>query len=119
MNQYWKFFSQLLVTVLAAVLVAFEGDEFIAPNEWINIVILALGAFAVLGAGNLPGGFWEYAKFWVSALTAGCVYLASIITSGGLHQITIAQWIQFGLACLGAVGVVAVPGPKVEVHSQV
>lgn len=118
MNQYLKFFSELAVTVLAAIVAALHGDQVISDSEWINIILLLLGAIAVLGAGNFPTGIWQYTKFWVAALTAGFVYLASVIANGnGFLDVTLTQWIQFLLACAGAVGVVAFRGPKTELHS--
>jgi hypothetical protein len=108
-SPYLKFFSQLVATVLAALIPALTNDQTLGVDEIINVVIIGLGAIAVLGAGNLPSGVWALAKFWVSAATAVAVLLASVYTDG----ITMSEWIQLAMAALGALGVVAVPGPRV------
>jgi hypothetical protein len=109
MKRYMKFAAQIAASVLAAVVAALAGDNMVSNAEWINIAILALGAISVLGAGNLPSGVWKYTKLYVSAATAGLVVLASFLTDG----VTTTEWLQVGIAVLGALGVIAAPGPLV------
>lgn len=109
MNRYLKFLAEVLVAALAA-LVAGLADDVIDAPEWINVVIVALGAVAVLGGGELPAGVWAHTKTIVSAATAGAVLLQSLITDG----ITASEWSQIALAVVGAVLVSAVPGPVVQ-----
>lgn len=109
MNQYLKFIAQVVATVVAAI-VAASVDNVVDNTEWINVVIVGLGAVAVLGAGNLPSGVWAYAKTIVAAASAGAVFLQSAISDG----ISSSEWLQLGLAVLGAVGVLALPGPRVN-----
>ena len=109
MRNYQKLIAQLVATVLAGIVPALAGDNHISAAEWINVVILALGAVAVLGAGNLPEGVWAHTKAIVSAATAGAVLLQSSI-SGGVNP---TEWLQIALAVLGALGVLAVKGPVV------
>jgi drug/metabolite transporter (DMT)-like permease len=119
-KQYLKFIAQLVATVLAGLAMAFHGDETVSAEEWINVILLVLGSVAVLGAGNFTTGVWEYMKFFVSAATAGLVLLASYVTAGQeLESISNSQWVQVGLAALGAVGVVVLRGPTVERHTVV
>lgn len=113
MNNYIKFFAQVIATVAAGMIAALTGDEVIDLSEWINVIIMTLGCIAVVGAGNLPLGVWKYAKLIVSAATAGFVYLASVLSDG----VTTTELIQFILAAVGALGVVAAPGPYVRVES--
>lgn len=108
-TQYLKFAAQVAATV-ATVLVAALADNHVDTSEWINALIVGLGAVAVLGAGNLPAGVWAYTKTWVAAATAGAVFLQSAITDG----MTGAEWLQLALAVAGALGVAAVPGPRVQ-----
>lgn len=108
MKQYMKLAAQVIATIVSAVALAF-GDGQVSASEWINVLILGLGSVAVLGAGNLPEGLWAHTKTFVSAATAGAVFLQSAITGG----IDGAEWLQLVLAVLGAVGVYAVRGPVV------
>jgi len=105
---YAKFAAQVVAAVLTALVPALMDDS-VDTTEWINAVIVALGAVAVLGAGNLPAGVWSYTKTIVSAATAGAVFLQSAISDG----MSSAEWMQLALAVLGALGVFAAPGPKV------
>jgi hypothetical protein len=104
-----KFFAQIAVTVLAAVVPLLNGTDHPTGSDWVNVAIIGLGAVAVLGAGNLPAGVWKYTKSIVSAATAVAVLLQSAITDG----VSSAEWIQLALAAAGALGVLAAPGPKV------
>lgn len=116
MSRYGKFAAQVLAAVLAAVVAALNGTGHEpGVSDWINCVIVCLGAVAVLGAGNLPEGVWRYGKLIVSAATAVAVLLNSVLTDG----ISSAEWIQLGLAALGALGVYGSPGPVVYTPEQV
>jgi hypothetical protein len=110
MKVYLKFGVQVLATVLAALATALFGDNHITMNEGVNILILALGSIAVLGAGNLPAGVWSYTKSIVAAATAAAVVLESALITSGVSP---TEWVQIILAALGAVGVFAVRGPTV------
>lgn len=110
MKVYLKFGAQVLATVLAALATALFGDNRITTNEGVNILILALGSIAVLGAGNLPAGVWSYTKSIVAAATAAAVVLESALLTSGVSP---TEWVQIILAALGAVGVFAVRGPNV------
>lgn len=105
---YQKFIAQVVATVLAALVPAL-ADGSLSAAEWVNVGIIGLGAVGVLGAGNLPSGVWAHTKVIVSVATAVLVALASFLTGG----VNLTEWIQIAMAALGAVGVVAVPGPKV------
>lgn len=109
MTKYLKFAAQVVATALAAV-VAGLVDDRLDFTEWLNVGVMALGAVAVLGAGDLPAGVWRYTKPIVAAATAVLVLWQSL-ASGGM---TSSEWMQLALAALGAVGVLAAPGPKVS-----
>lgn len=108
MKLYLKFAAQVVAAVLAAI-VAASVDNRVDFDEWVNAGYVGLGAVAVLGAGNLPAGVWRYTKTMVAAASAVLVLWHSL-ASGGL---TVSEWLQLGAAALGAVGVYALPGPKV------
>lgn len=110
MKQYLKFGAEILATIVAGLYAALAGDGVLDAGEKINVVLLALGAVAVLGAGNLPAGVWRYTKGIVAGATAVGVVLASAYT-GGIDDAEIAQMV---IAFLGAIGVTAVPGPLVD-----
>jgi hypothetical protein len=106
---YLKFVAQVAATVIAAVVALLNGTDHPGASDWVNVVVIGLGAVAVLGAGNLPEGVWRHTKLIVSAATAVAVLLQSVVTDG----ISSAEWLQLALAALGALGVFAAPGPKV------
>lgn len=110
MNGYLKFAAEVLATVLAGIAAAVTGDGVINTTEWLNVIVLGVGAVGVLGAGNLPAGVWAYTKLIAAAATAGAVFLMSALTDG---NVSTAEWYQFGIAVLGALGVFAVRGPVV------
>lgn len=109
MRLYWKFVAQVAATVAVVVAAAVAGDGRIDASEWGNVLLSALGAVAVLGAGNLPAGIWSHSKALVSAATAAVMLWQSSLGD----SVTTAEWWQIGLAFLGALGVFAVPGPVV------
>jgi peptidoglycan/LPS O-acetylase OafA/YrhL len=114
-NGYKKLAAQVLATVLAAVAAALAGDNHIDQSELVNIAILAFGAFAVAGAGDLPSGVWAHTKTYVAAATAALVFIQSALSDGG--GITTAEWFQCAVAVLGVLGVASVAGPKVKAAS--
>lgn len=103
MTQYAKFFAAVVATVLTALSAALFGDNTISATEWVNVAIAGVGAAAVFAAPNVPGA--RYTKTVIAVLTAVLTVLASAIVGG----ITVTEWIQIGLAALGAVGVYSVP----------
>jgi hypothetical protein len=109
MKRYGKFIAQVVATVLTAVVAATAGDGQIDASEAGNVIIAGLGAIAVLGAGNLPSGIWAYTKTIVAGATAGAMAWQSALGDG----ITTAEWWQIAVTVLGALGVLAAPGPKV------
>lgn len=109
-KQYLKFIVQVFFAGVSA-LVAALVDDTVDAAEWINVLIVVLGAISVLGAGNLPAGVWAYAKTIVAGAAAGAVLLVSFIIDGGM--ITTSEWLQVALAAVGAAGVLAAPGPRV------
>lgn len=104
---YAKAAAALAATVLSCVLAALTGDGSIDPTEWINVIIAGVGVVSVYVVPNVASGIAQYAKLAVSALTAVLVLAQSMISDG----ISGTEWIQLALAALGALGVVALPGP--------
>lgn len=97
----------LVATALSAILAALTGDQTIEPTEWVNVIIGAVGVLAVYVVPNVTGSAATYAKGIVAALTAVLVLAQSMISDG----ISGTEWIQLAMAALGALGVVALPGP--------
>lgn len=112
--KYAKLAAQVLAAAFAAVAAAVAGDNHIEASEAVNVLIVTLGAVAVLGAGNLPAGVWRYTKVIVSAATAVAVLLQSVITGG----VSTAEWWQLAIAAVGALGVHLAPGPVVFTPEQ-
>ena len=111
---YLKALAQVAVTVVAAIVALLNGTDHPGASDWINCAIIGLGAVGVAGAGNLPEGLWSHAKTYVAAATAAAVVLQSVVTDG----VSAAEWLQIALAAAGALGVAAVPGPKVVEASR-
>ena len=99
----------LVATVLSAILAALTGDQTVSPTEWVNVVIGAVGVASVYVVPNVTGSSAAYAKGIVAALTAVLVLAQSLVSDG----ISGTEWIQLAMAALGALGVVALPGPMV------
>lgn len=106
MNKYAKFLAVVVATVLSGVLAALTGDSVISPTEWVNIAILGVGALGVFAAPNIPGAV--YTKSILAVLAAVLTVLASSIVGG----ISTTEWIQVGMAALGALGVYALPNKE-------
>jgi drug/metabolite transporter (DMT)-like permease len=109
MKLYGKFVVQVLATALVALIAALQDDRVDAA-EWINVVLAALTAVAVLGAGNTTEGVWRYTKVIVASAGAGLTLLASFVSDGGV--VTASEWLQVLVAAAGAAGVLAVKGPR-------
>lgn len=100
---YAKFLAAAAAAVLAAVVPALSGDNRVDSSEWVNIVILGLGAASVLAAPNVSGA--RYTKLTLAVATAVATAAASLIHDG----ISLTDWLQLGLAALGALGVWRLP----------
>jgi hypothetical protein len=110
MQRYLKFLAQLVATLFVA-LIAALADDRIDTAEWVNVALAVLGTVGVLGAGNFSVGVWAYSKVIVSAATAGLMTLNSFLVDGG--QISMSEWLQIGVAVIGALTVLVVKGPIV------
>jgi hypothetical protein len=100
---YAKALAAVVATVLSGVIAALAGDAVIDLQEWVNVAILAAGALAVFTAPNVPGA--RYTKSALAVITA-VLTLAVNLIAGGLD---VTEWLQLGMAALGALGVYAVP----------
>ncbi len=109
MNRYAKAILAVVATVLVALVPYFSHSNHLTDAEWINVVILGLGAIVVYVAPNLPGAGAAYTKSIVAALIAGATLLVSAVGAGSFSNVTGSEWVQIALAALAAVGVYAVP----------
>lgn len=96
---YTKFIVQAIITVLVALAAVWTGG--VTNVELVNVAIVGAGALMVFTAPNVPGA--AYTKAILSAITAGLVVLASVITNG----IVFPELVQILVAAAGAVGVFA------------
>lgn len=96
MKSYKKSLSQVAMTIIAAVLPLLTADE-VRPEQWVNVAILAVGAFSVFAAPNVPGA--EYTKMFIAAATAALTAVTSFLTDG----ITQAEAWQVVAAFVGAI----------------
>jgi hypothetical protein len=100
---YAKAGAAVVATILSAVVAALTGDAAIGDVEWINIAIAGVGALAVFAGPNVPGA--RVTKAVLAVLSAVLVLLVNLIVDG----VTMSEWMQLGVAALGALGVYAVP----------
>lgn len=103
LKNYAKGIAAIIAAVLAAIVPALSGDNRIDASEWVNVVLIGLGACAVLAAPNVPGA--RYTKTVLAVLTAVATTLASLISDG----ISLTDWLQVALAALAALGVYQLP----------
>lgn len=108
---YAKALAAVVATVLSGVIAALTGDSVIDIGEWINVAILTAGALAVFTAPNVPGA--SITKAALAVITA-VLMLAVNLIAGGLD---VTEWLQLGMAALGALGVYAVPNTPSQVVS--
>lgn len=100
---YAKAILAVVATILSALVAALSGDNSISDIELINVAIIAVGSLAVFAAPNVPGA--RYTKSVLAVLTAVLTLLVNLIVDG----VTVSEWIQLGVAALGALGIYAVP----------
>jgi hypothetical protein len=105
---YAKAGAAVVATILSAVIASLTGDSVIGDVEWINIAISGVGALAVFAGPNVPGA--RVTKAVLAVLSAVLVLLTNLIVDG----VTISEWMQLGVAALGALGVYAVPNTSRE-----
>jgi hypothetical protein len=97
-SQYWKSVIPAIATVLALFLPLLFGTAAHGIQDWINVIILALGTVGTWIATNMSEGVARYAKEIIGALTAGAVLLSSLASDGISHD----EWMQVILAILMA-----------------
>lgn len=100
---YWKSIAAVVAAALGAIAAALTGDGAIDPTEGVNIVIMTLGAAAVLVAPNVPGS--RYTKVVHAVATAVAVAAASVVADG----LSWTDAAQLAVAALGALGVYLAP----------
>ena len=100
---YSKAGAAVVATILSAVVAALTGDNVIDAVEWINVAVAGVGALAIFASPNVPGA--PITKAVLAVLSAVLVLAVNLIADG----VTISEWMQLGVAALGALGVYAVP----------
>lgn len=101
---YAKALAAVVATVLSGVIAALTGDGVVSNIEWINVAILAAGACGVFTSPNVPGA--GYSKLAIAVITAVLTLAVQLLADGALD---VTDWLQLGMAALGALGVYAVP----------
>lgn len=107
-----RYAKAIVYIALAAVtvLVTALQDDVVDVAELVNIGIVVVGAIGVYWAPNVPGSWRAYLKGAVAFLTAGLVALLSFLTGG----VTVAEWLQIGVAALAGIGVVIIPNTSTD-----
>lgn len=105
---YGKALVALLVAVGAAVSSALVGDNWITPEEWVQVVIQLATAAGVWLVPVVPG--WRGAKTGVAAILAGANLAATLLADGPITQ---SGWINIVIAGLGVLLVGAAPSVSV------
>lgn len=101
---YAKALAAVIATVLSGVVAALTLDQTITAVEWVNVAILGAGALGVFAAPNVPGA--AYTKAALAVITAVLTLTVQLLFDGALD---LTDWLQLGVAALGALGVYAVP----------
>lgn len=109
-STYAKSIASLIAAGIGAI-VAANTDNNVSVTEWVNVLITVVGAALVYVVPNLPDGIKGYAKTLIAAITAGATVLSSALISDGIST---NEWLQIGVAVLGALGVFIVPNSPVS-----
>lgn len=106
MKAAWQLLAAMAVAVLPLL-----TDAPNTPADWINAVLIALGAGTVYIAANLPNEpVWQYTKTFMSAIAAGGVVAVSALTD---FSISHTEWYQIIAAVVGVILTYAVPNDTV------
>lgn len=105
-----KAWAQVLATVLAG-LIPFIADNHLNGVELVNTLLLAFSAIAVAIVPNLTDGVAKYAKGAVAVGTAVLTLLVSLFADGS-YALNSSEWLQLGIAALGALGVIGLSAPQ-------
>jgi hypothetical protein len=110
MNEITKYAKALLYIALAAAafLVTALSDNRVDLSELVNLGVIIVGAVGVYLVPNLEGSWRNYSKAGVAFVAAGLVALLSFLSGG----VTLAEWLQVGVAALAGIGVTIVPNTK-------
>lgn len=104
---YSKSWGMVVATVLSAIVPLLTNGGLTVAN-WINVALVGVGAISVAIVPNLSAGVGQYAKAAVAVASAVLTLLVSLLPGG----LSTAEILQLVIAALGAVGVVALPGPQ-------
>ena len=100
---YLKSIGMLAATALSLIVAALVGDNTVTGVEWLTVGTTLATAASVFAAPNVPGA--RYTKVILAIIGAVLTASTTFLTDG----ITLSEWLQIGLAALGAVGVYAAP----------
>lgn len=104
--------AKAIVQAVGAVLVAILPLLFVGPlgfSEWVNVIVVAIGAFVVWNTKNYP--YWPYGKLLASVaatVTTGLVNIASHYEFGDTSS---QQWVQLALSVVISFAVFYIPNP--------
>lgn len=110
MGTYAKSVLAVIAAGISAAIVALTGDAVFDDVEYINVAIAVVTAAAVFTGPNVRGA--NVTKSVLAVLGAVLTLAVNLIADG----ITVSEWLQLGMAALGALGVYFVPnrqGPAV------
>lgn len=113
-DAYMKSIAYIALAAMTFLVSAFS-DGKITGDELINLAIVVLGAIGVYFVPNLPKGWWaERLKGILAFVIAGLIALVSFWTDG----VTLAEWMQVGVAALAAIGVSIVPNAPLPAKAR-
>lgn len=97
-----KTWVQLLAAILAAIAPALVTNDWTNLTYWVNVMILAVGAYQIWNAQNTD--IWPAGKTYASASMAVLVLLVAFVDGG----VNTGEIIQLVLAALTPFGVYAI-----------
>ena len=104
-----KALAMVAAAVVAAITPLIITGQTLTAANWINVVLVAIGAATVYISGNLADDpVWQYTKAILAGLAAAGTLVVSFIGDGSFSGTEIAQII---VAVLGGIATYWVPNP--------
>lgn len=109
--------AKAVAQALGAVLVTVFPMLFVGPlgfSEWINVIIVAVGAFVVYNTKNYPN--WRYGKALASGATALTTGLVALTSYNSFGDVSMQQWWQILISVLTTIAVYFIPNQGYAYH---
>lgn len=102
--------AKTVAQAVGAVLIAALPLLLVGPlgfSEWINVIIVAIGAFVVWNTKNYPN--WRYGKVLASGAATVTTGLVALTSYNSFGDVSAQQWVQLALAVVTTLSVYLIP----------